>query len=363
MFKNQLWTVLLIALMVTAGHAQDLNRLQSRAQKLLDLRSSLKTGKVTLSEYVEAKSRAEYLELSPLPMQDAQVIGLEFTPDPKVVYVLFKAKVMLPDIGPVPRTGKEPWVWDNKDWFLRLEEIGSGFPGALDKTAEPVPSVKPLPLEFSTETIDLGRHTQGEFLKGVMSFKSDRDELKLLRPPDLPGVAFSAPVWKSNEEAEIEFQVDTGLLSEGVHYAAEFEANGFSEQRTRRAFQIVAQVDPRMRFTQVPPVFDPEKPGKVEVHVENLSNMSFSFTRAYMTNDAYRLVNEPPEVVRPGQTVIFAYTYNSQGLPPNAQLQLSFSEPVLGKRGVVFPFQIKEPPPIRPGYTRQELEEFIRRSK
>src|SRR2546428_4077762 len=117
---NVILRFLLFYLMAAApALAQNLDRLHERAQKLLLLRTAGDKGQAV--QYIETPSREEFLQSKPFPMLEPQLTGFEFTNDPKAVYVLFKAKVLLPDIGAVPRTGRELWVWDKKDWFLHIE--------------------------------------------------------------------------------------------------------------------------------------------------------------------------------------------------------------------------------------------------
>src|SRR4029453_3163279 len=136
--KSTILSFFLVSMIVATAVGQDLNRLQSRAEKLLTLKSGLKIDKAQAVQYLESKSRQEFLESNPFPMSDAQVTGIEFTSDPKSVYVIFKAKVFLPEIGWVPRTGREPWLWENKNWFLRLEDLGNPF--AASNHGEAVPA-------------------------------------------------------------------------------------------------------------------------------------------------------------------------------------------------------------------------------
>jgi hypothetical protein len=345
---------------VAQAFSQDLNRLQARAQKLLDLRSTVVINKTQAAPYIEAAKRLEFLESKPLPMQDAKVVGFEFTDDPRLVYVVFKAKVVLPDIGAVPRTGREPWVWDKKDWFLRLEDLGTPF---VDLNRTPAaPPARAIPFELSPKRIEFGKHTQGEVLKGVINFKSDKDEILVFRPANLPGLSFNAPVWKSKQEGEIEFELDTSLISEDVHYKPEMEVVGFEEQRTRAAFEITAQIEPRLRFVQQPSIIDPFKPVTLEIRVDNLSSTAFSFERIFMTNEAFRLVKEPPEKINPGETATIAFEYVPKEIGAS-QLHLELSEPVVGKHKLALPINIKLPEAVVTGYTREQLEEIIRKTR
>jgi hypothetical protein len=350
-----------LCFLAPACFGQDLNKLQSRVEKLFELRTTVNMNKRLAVQYVETPSRDRFLESRPLPMIDARVLGFEFTADPKVVQVIFNAKVIIPDIGIAPRTGRELWVWDKKDWFLRLEDFSNPFD--LSRNAPLVEVANPVPFEFSPKHIDLGKHPQGAVLKGSVEFKSKRKEIFLLLPAELPGLSFGAPIWKSDEEGHIEFQLDTALMFEDVRYVAEFAVTGLQEQRTRTSFELAAQIEPRLRVTQIPPFIDPAKPPPVAIQVENLSDTAFSFKDIFVTNDAFRLEKEPKGTVGPGQLVMLTFVYNGSTRVEGTQIVLTLSEPILGKPAMTFPLKLQLPPPRRPGFTREELEDILRKSK
>jgi len=342
----------------TVSFSQDLNRLQERAQKLLALRSSDK--KAEAAQYIDTKSREAFLEEHPFPMRDAHVTGFEFTNDSKVVYVLFKANVILPELGPVPRTGREPWVWDKKDWFLSLSEEGQPtFPTTLNP-----PPAKPLPLELAQSHVDMGKHIQGDIVRQKVSFKSDKNQIFLFRTSgDLPGVSLSTPVWKSNEEGEIEVVLDTLLLSKDVKYDVELEVQGNEGQKTHASFDLIAQIEPRFRISQIPDIVDPAQAGTVEIEMENLSAVPYDFLSLSSLNPAYEIKGEIPENIKPGQTVKLTLSYPAQSEPLGAQVNVRISKPIGGRQNLTFPLQIKLPTPSGPGFTKEQFDEILRKAK
>jgi hypothetical protein len=363
--KKTLISILVVSFgFATSSFGQDLNRLQDRAQKLLSLRSIDKnplSKKTDAAPYIETKSRDKFLDLSPFPMQDARVSGFEFTNDPKLVYVLFKAKVVLPELGPVPRTGREPWVWDKKDWFLTL-------PDDDDPVFANVRAPKPpsgIPFDLAQDHVDLGKHVQGDVVRQTLKFKSNKDAIVLFRSSDgLPGLSVSAPDWKSNDEAELQVVLDTVLLSKDVRYTVALEIQGSEGQTLHSSFDLTAQIEPRLRITQVPAIIDPSKAGTVEIEMENLSKEGFQFMLPLTpTNPEYQIVGSVPEGIEPGQTVKLKLKYIAQLEPLGAQIALKLSRPVVGRDFFGFPLKINFPVQGALMPTREQLEEIIRKSK
>jgi hypothetical protein len=363
--KKTLIGILVVSLgFATSSFGQDLNRLYDRAQKLLSLRSIDKSPlakKTDAAPYIETKSRDRFLELNPFPMQDARVSGFEFTNDPKLVYVLFKANVVLPELGhPVPRVGKEPWVWDKKDWFLTLPDEEVQLPP--DGAPKPPSGI---PFDLAQNHVDLGKHVQGDVVRQTLKFKSDKDAILLLRSSDnLPGLSVSGPDWKSKEEAELQVVLDTVLLSKDVSYTVALEIQGSEGQRLHSSFDLTAQIEPRLRITQVPEIIDPSKSGTVEIEMENLSKEGFQFMLPLTpTNPEYQIVGSVPEGIEPGQTVKLKLKYDAQPEPLGAQIALKLSRPVVGRDFFGFPFKINFPVSGALMPTKEQLEEIIRKSK
>jgi hypothetical protein len=353
----------LLTLTATTLSGQDLNRLRNRAQELLVLRSTVDIKKVQAVQYIQTENRQEFLESRPLPMRDAHVTGYEFTDDPKVVYVIFKALVIIPEMGPVPRTGREPWVWDKKDWFLRLEDLGNPF--LASKNGPPLPPAKPLPLDLSTTQLDFGKHVQGETINGTIEFKSDKNEFKVFRSSTFPGLYIGGPIWTSDEAGKFEITLDTTLLSEDVHYSVELEFDGYSMQETRKSFELVAQIEPRLRLTQNPPILDPTHAGTTEITIENLSKTPFRLTLIHPVNDLYKFTADVPMTkdIGPGEMLKVGFAYPAQPEPVGAQLIIGLSEPILGKRSFTLPLNVKLPAPEAVEYTREQLDEINRKQR
>jgi hypothetical protein len=357
MFKFLVSALVLVTLTRPAS-AQNLDRLPGRAQQLLTLRSTVNIDKPKAVQFIAQQDRQDFLESNPLPMMDAKVTGLEFTNDPKVVYVTFTAKVMLPDIGPVPRNGKEPWIWVKNNWFLRSDDSGDFL--TLARNAPTKIETKPLPLALSTSHIDLGKLVQGQVVKGSLEIKSDRDEIRVFRPPDFPGLTMTSPRWESQEKGRVDFVFDTTLMFEDVHYKGELAVEGYEAQHSSAALELSAQIEPRLKITQTPALLDPFRDGSVEVSIQNASKIPFRFIEETVTNPNYQLSGDLPPVIAPGATVKLTLRYVAQDDPIGAQINFRLSEEVLaGRRNLTFPLQIKFPQAFAPQYTPAQLQQFI----
>ncbi len=352
-----LGSCIFLFLISTPASAQDLNRLRDRAQKLLQLRVTGNKGQAV--QYVDSKQREDFLQSRPLPIQEPKIVGLEFTDDPALVYVVVKSKVVLPDLGTTIHTRPEPWIWDKKDWFFHMEDVGDLL--ALTKSrGVAAPPVKPLPLTLSTSRLDLGKHSQGEYVKGVVGFTSSRKDIFLFRTQDnLPGLAFGSPVWKSDEAGEIQFVLDTTLLSEDVHYKVQMEVDGDLLQKTKTSFDLTMQIAPRIRIAQTPAILDPAQAGTVEISIENASNVPLKLSYTGSTNSAYRLLNTELPAVTPGEMLKLRIAYEAQAEPLGAQLTFNLPAEILGKPALTLPLSIKFPEAAAPEYSREQLERLL----
>jgi hypothetical protein len=335
---------------------QDLSRLRERAEKSLALRAD--GNKAQAAQYIDAAGRSAFLDTSPFPMRDVHMRGFEFTDDPKVVIVLFDARVLLPEVGFIPRNGRERWVWDKKDWFLRIE-TGDLF--AKNNNAPPPP--KPLLFELATTRLDLGQHAQGDVIHQVLEFKSDRDVLSFVRAKEFRGLVTSLPIWTSPTTGRLEITLDTTLLSEDVDYHVDMEAVGDENQQVYASFEIVSKIQSALRIRQTPELVDPSQAGIVELQFENLTNKPFNFYNISFTNSSYQFATQIPPIVPAGATVKLGIKYPAQKEPEAAQVMFKLSEPVVGKKEFGFPLNIKLPEPAKLEYSRQQLEELIRANK
>src|SRR5262245_44701089 len=76
---------------------QDLNKLPKRVSQLWALRQQGKKDEAL--RYIDPDTRQRYLSSAENPIAKIDISGLEFTNDPKRMYVVFKARLSLPQMG------------------------------------------------------------------------------------------------------------------------------------------------------------------------------------------------------------------------------------------------------------------------
>jgi hypothetical protein len=341
--------------------AQSLDKLTDRARHVLALR--VNGNKSEAVRYFEPASRNDFLDRKPFPMSNVQVTGLELTDDAKMVYVVFKATFTAPDFGPFQATVREPWIWDGKDWFLRLPAVGNPFDAFKTPAAAPLPA-EPAPFELQVRDFAFGKHVQGEVIKRTVEFKSDLGRVYSIRAPELPGLFVSSPVWTSKEGGALQLALDTTLLSQNVDYTVNLEISDSQERKTNASLHISAEIEPRLRFSQTPDPVEPLKAGVTTVRIENVSGTAFKPLNIISTNPAYKLGDDVPKVVEPGQSMNLTITNDPQPEPTGETLNITISDGILaGSSTFVLPLHVNLPVSRGAGYSKEELEQILRMAK
>jgi hypothetical protein len=341
------------------GSAQSLDKLMNRAHSYLEARAAL--NRTEMGKYAQANKRTSFLERTPPPMSKAKIDGLDFTNDSKTVNVRYSATFTIDNVGNIPTQVREAWIWDGKDWFLKLEEIGNLFetknnPGAA-------PEVKSFPFELATSKIDFGKHTQGEVIKQVVEFKSNQDTFHTFTQNETPGLLVTGPTWLSKETGQLEVVLDTSLLSANVNYSAELDVTDWHGQKTKARLAVTAEIEPRLRFIQNPKIVDPAKGGTLEIQIENLSTTAFKPTSLVLSNPAYQISDYTPNLVGPGQTLKIVIAYQPQPEPTGVALTVQTSPAALVTPIFVLPINLKLPVSQGAGYTKEELDEIIKKAR
>jgi hypothetical protein len=344
------------------GSAQSLDKLMNRAHGYLEARAAL--NRTEMGKYAQADKRTSFLQRTPPPMSKAKIDGLDFTTDPKTVNVRYSATFTLDNVGDIPTQVREAWLWDGKDWFLKLEEIGNIFEMTKNKNnPAAAPEVKPFTFELATSKIDFGKHTQGEVIKQVVEFKSNQDTFHTFTQNDTPGLLVTGPTWLSKETGQLEVVLDTTLLSANVNYSAELDLTDWHGQKTKARLAVTAEIEPRLRFTQNPKIVDPAKAGTLEIQIENLSTATFKPTSLVLSNPAYQISDYTPNLVGPGQTLKIVIAYQAQPEPTGVALTVQTSPAALAKPNFVLPINVKLPVSQGAGYTKEELDEIIKKAR
>lgn len=359
-------TVFCLASSITAS-AQNLDKLMTTAQRYLQARGS--GSKRQISQFAVPEQRDEFLERNPPLITKAHIDKLEFTNDPKSVYVVYTGTFAIQDAGGfVTIQNKEQFVWNGKDWFLKLPDISNSVLSGLfgprkDAPPSPPSTTNELPFELTVNKIDLGKHPQGEIVKGTIAFKSDKERFSSFRNNEFKGLSVTGPKWTSDDMGQFEVVLDTTLLTEDVRYPVELEISGWQSQRLKASFELTAQIEPRLRFSQTPEIIDPATAGTAEIQIENISSTSFKPTSLVPTNTAYQISEYTRGSIEPGKTLKIVLSYQPQANPTGAALNIQTSDTVLAEPNFVLPLNVKLPFSTGAGYTREELEEILRRSK
>src|SRR5262249_39064205 len=138
----------------------------------------------------------------------------------------------------------------------------------IKKGAPPSPAsaaTNELPFELSVNKLDLGKHAQGEIVRRTISFKSDKDRFAAVHINEFKGLSVEGPTWSPDGIGQLEVVLDTTLLAQDVRYPVELQIDGWQSQRVKASFELTAQIEPRLRFSQTPEIIDPATSGTAEI--------------------------------------------------------------------------------------------------
>lgn len=154
----------------------------------------------------------------------------------------------------------------------------------------------------------------------------------------------------------MEVSLDTTFLTKNVRYSVELEAVSLEQKRIKVAFDVVAEIEPRLHFSQIPEVIDPSKDGTVELRVENISGIPLKITSLASANNDYRITNELLPSAEPGQTLTITLAYHAQTAPRGAAVFFQTAQPVMATSQVTVPLRINLPVEASSGYTKEQLD-------
>ena len=334
---------LLIALTLLSSapaFSQDLNALPNRVQALWD---ALAAGEsLRALDYVEEASRARFLEREPNNVMTASVVGIEFTENSGAVSVRMRTTVLVPQLGAVERTISEVWVWERDNWFLRVPEGMPETPfGGTAASGEGPPGRerdnRPR-IEFLVDELNLGSHVQGDLVEGVIPFRVQyaRGALRSIGTTgvlgSVPGLSFGAPEWIDEEEGRLPFTWDTTFVFADVDEVVAFAVRDRGRNRGLVPLMIVGDIEPRIRFTQVPEAVDMSEAGSFELIIENISHEPFAIMRPTSPTSEYHIEAAWPESFVPGVSGKVVVSYPADEKPTGTSLVLTFGKPVFGMK-------------------------------
>jgi hypothetical protein len=352
--------VVLLSLSPSPASGQNLDRLYERASQLWALRVS--GSKAEQIKFIEPDGRDTFAKYTEPQILKADVLSIEFGNTRRNANVVVRAQMFWPDIGRVEKELHEPWAWNGKEWFLHVADSGNPF--AAKSEAPTVNKPVELSFEFVTPKVHLGKHTQGDVVSGQLQFRGSQEQIALILPDDTPGLYFEPVRWENSDSGSFRFSLDTTLLSEDFHKSLKFDAVDLGGKRKSAFLEMTAEIEGRIRFTQVPSFIDTHADGLAVLEIHNMADKPFRLRNVTVTNSSFTLDSDAPDVIRPGETGILKVSYKEQKDESGASLNLVLSEPILGKTTVLFPLQLKAPRQVAPGaYTREQLDQAARKLK
>ena len=355
------YALALVCILLSAwfGSAQDLAQLPDRAAKLWELRKQ--ANKLDALQFIETQARQTYLQWNEPRILDFKITGLEFTEDRNRIEVVSKVHEMLPQIGETDLIVRETWIWKDRKWSMLATAPKNPFgqPAMGDKPANERILLK---FEITETTIDLGRHIQGETIEGKIPFAANRNEIRSIGThQNLTGLVIHQPVWTSSSEGYLPYQWDTALVWQDFNQTVVFDALGVNDARASIDVQFRARIDGKVGFKQVPEIIDTTEAGEVELHIQNLSATTpLKILSVLSYNPAYKVGDDVPESIPPGESGRLLIHYAGQTRPLGASLALVLSE-ALGQSPVTtVPLHVKLPKEEPRSVTREELERIIK---
>jgi hypothetical protein len=345
-FKVPQFFLLALLFTTTPAFGQDLRQLKQRVSKLWELRQQEHKKTEALS-FVEPQSKELFLSWDEPTIVDFKMAGFEPSDDDNRLDVIMNYHFSSP-YGILERTVKETWLWIGNDWFLKVDPLRSPF--LEPDKADSKPAALPPDFQFSSKTIDAGRHIQGELLEGRIPFRAKRNEIRLIRSlMSVPGLTLSQPTWTNSSEGYISYIWDTTLLTHDVRQSVPLDIVGVNDASTRAQVDFRVAIEGIVAFSQDPETIDPTEAGVVELEIKNLSKESFKFLSATSNNAAFHMVEErftqTPDVIEPGQSGRIQIWYEARPRLVGASLDIMLSRTLRDSPIIRVPLRLQAPKP------------------
>jgi len=366
----------LLAASVPAS-SQDLNSLRDRASRLWVLRLQANQAREADAQALKSKA-ADFVEKegrSNMPMyenvQEAAVAGLEFTEDKSKVLVTTKAKTSIPAIGKAEQTIVESWVWKGGNWFVHIEPVAlKSFLQSTGTASAITGHLQGFTFQLLDKKIDLGAHKQGDKISGTVKFAAARSDLQSIRARGMDGFRIGATRWIDDKTGEMDFDIDSSLISQDIDTSVVFEAIGperiFEVNIVTEKLALVGRIEGKFRISQLPQTPEAEKGRFIELEVKNVGNASFRIEQIRSLDANFVVAESAMPVLAPGQTTKITASYPGQAHLVDGELILHLSEGVLPSNRVIF--RIKGPTPQTTqqqprSLTRTEADAALQKAK
>lgn len=364
MNKYLVSSLLFLLAVSTPALSQDLNTLKDRADRLWTAR--LQANKASAAEFVEQEKRSDF------PMyenvREAKVTGLEFTADKSRVLVTTTAKQIVPPVGFIEQTITESWEWKAGNWFVHVGPA-TGNPFEMNRGAVSATTVRSgFAFQLIDKKVDLGVHTQGDKIAGTVKFAAARSALQNIRARGLDGFRVGATRWIDDKTGEMEFTIDSSLISQDINASVVLEAVGpervFEINSVIENLALVGRIQGKFGISQLPQTPEAEKGRFVELEFKNVGNAPFRVERIRSLDTNFVASDSVIPPVAPGQSVKVAVPY-AQARLADGELMIHLSEGVLPSNSVLFRIQVPvsasaQQQPV--GLSRAELDAAVRQA-
>jgi len=364
MNKRFFSSVLFLLAVSTPALSQDLNMLKDRADRLWTAR--LQANKANAAEFVEQEKRSDF------PMyenvREASVTGVEFTADKSKVLVTTKAKQIVPPVGFIEQTITESWEWKAGNWFVHVAPPATN---PFEANRGPVSAItvrSGFAFQLIDKKIDLGTHKQGDKIAGTVKFAAARSALQNIRARGLEGFRVGATRWIDDKTGELEFTIDSSLISQDINASVALEAMGpervFEVNTVVENLALAGRIEGKFGIFQLPQTPEAEKGRFVELEFKNVGNTPFRVERMRSLDTNFVVSESAIPPLAPGQTVKVAVPY-AQARLADGELMVHLSEGVLPSNSVLFRIKVPVSASAQQqpaGLSRSELDAAVRQA-
>jgi len=336
--------------------AQDLGQLTQRVTGLWEAR--IRSSKSAAVKFVDPQTQDAFLDQIDTPVLGFKLSGIEFTDDPKQVYVTVKVRGVVAQLGELERVVRDSWIWKDGQWLMHATPPPSMF--ETDIASRPAAPVRP-DFQIAQTSIDVGRHVQGDVVEGKIPFKAKRGDIIVIRPGGkIPGLAIETPVWTDASGGYLPYRWETALLSENVNQSIPLEAIGTGDGHTWVDLTFRASIDGKVGFRQNPEIIDPTRDGQLELQIQNLTGKPLKILSVMSYNPFYTIDENIAETIEPGKTGRLLIRYRAHTRAGGASIGLVLSEPLTSSGIVTVPINVNLADVPRPAeYTPDTLKPFV----
>jgi hypothetical protein len=338
-----------LCLFVPSAFAQDL-RLPRDPEKLIERvqtfwRHMASGQRLQAAEFVIPEKKNLFLSGNPVPVLKANVLGLDFTPDPNTANVRVTLGVLGTDLstGPANWTISDPWIWRRGNWYVDIEDANQIFPAgrAISKADEKtIQDTIDKNFEILRDRFELGKLVDGQHFNIEVPIKYS-GELPISIEPALPNPLITMPASLTITSTSKSFALFVGTDNwEGPFNFPVVLNLKYRNVVVERKLTVTGEVFIPLAFRQDPPNGPLVPDQEFSVFVRN--NTEADIPIGYFSVDAkLDLTNKAPTVFPANQETEFRFKPR-RGISPDT-LYIELKAPLNGKLGYSWKFRNVSP--------------------